>query len=157
VTRKYNALFSVSDDGARTWSAPRELPSALTGDRHALRYAADGRLVVAMRDKGPTSPTYGHYVAWVGRYEDIVERREGQYRIKLLHNALRTPEDLPGKGDADCGYSGVELLPDGTLVATAYVKYRPGPEKHSIICTRFRLEETDELVAAVSGRNKAEK
>ena len=43
----------------------------------------------------------------------------------------------------DCGYSGLQCLPDGTLVATTYVKYRPGPEKNSIVSVRFTLEETD--------------
>jgi hypothetical protein len=146
-TRHHNSLYSVSDDGARTWSAPEELPAALTGDRHVMKYAPDGRLVVAMRDMAKTSPTYGHYVAWVGRYDDIVGRREGEYRIKLLHNAARTTADGPGQGNADCGYSDIELLPDGTLVATTYVKHHPGPEKHSVVSTRFTLAETDGLLS----------
>jgi hypothetical protein len=152
-TRRHNSLYSVSDDDARTWTAPKELPAALTGDRHVMKYAPDGRLVVAMRDMAKTSPTFGHYVAWVGRYEDIVGRREGEYRIKLLDNAARTATDGPSQGrgalqeNADCGYSDVELLPDGTLVATTYVKYRPGPEKNSVVSTRFTLAETDALRA----------
>ena len=146
-TRRHNSLYSVSDDGARTWSEPKELPAALTGDRHAAKYAPDGRLVVAMRDMAKTSPTFGNYVAWVGRYDDIVAGREGEYRIKLLHNAARTTADGPGQGNADCGYSDIELLPDGTLVATTYVKYHPGPEKHSVVSTRFTLAETDGLLS----------
>jgi len=146
-TRRHNSLYSVSDDDARTWSAPRELPAALTGDRHAAKYAPDGRLVVAMRDMAKTSPTFGNYVAWVGRYDDILAGREGQYRIKLLSNASRTATDGPGQGNSDCGYSDIELLPDGTLVATTYIKYRPGPEKHSVVSTRFTLAETDDLLS----------
>ena len=150
-SRKYHSLYSVSDDSANTWSQPRELPAALTGDRHVLRYAPDGRLVVAMRDRGKTSATYGHYVAWVGRYEDIPKRREGQYRIKLFHNAARTGKDVPGKGNADCGYSDLEVLPDGTIVATTYIKYRPGREKNSVVNTRFKLSETDALWERLRG------
>ena len=41
------------------------------------------------------------------------------------------------------GYCGLECLPDGTLVATTYVKYRPGPKKHSIVSVRFKLGEID--------------
>jgi len=41
------------------------------------------------------------------------------------------------------GYCGLECLPDGTLVATAYVKCRPGRRKHSIVSVRFKLEEID--------------
>lgn len=145
-SRKHQSLFSVSIDHAKTWSEPRELPAALTGDRHVIKAAPDGRLVVAFRDMAVSSGTYGHYVAWVGRFEDIIEGREGDYRIKLLHNAARTKEDLAGKGDSDCGYSDLELLPDGTFVATTYLKYAAGPEKHSVVNTRFTLAETDALL-----------
>ena len=86
-------------------------------------------------------------MAWVGRYEDIAEGREGQYRIKLLHNAARTDNDVPGKGNSDCGYSDLEVLPDGTIVATTYVKYQAGAEKNSVVNTRFMLSEIDALLA----------
>jgi hypothetical protein len=51
--------------------------------------------------------------------------------------------DFSNKGD--CGYAGVELLADGTIVATTYVKYAPGPEKNSVVSVRFTLSETDSL------------
>ena len=35
------------------------------------------------------------------------------------------------------------FLPDNTIAATTYIKYRPGKQKHSVIGTRFKLEETD--------------
>lgn len=145
-TRKDNSLYSVSTDDARNWSEPKELPAALTGDRHVIKRAPDGRLVVAFRDMAKTSNTYGHYVAWVGTFEDIENGREGQYRIKLLHNANRTASDSPGAGNTDCGYSDLELLDDGTITATTYIKYAAGPEKSSVVSTRFKLSETDALV-----------
>jgi hypothetical protein len=40
----------------------------------------------------------------------------------------------------------LELLPDGTLVATTYVKYRPGAEKHSVVSVRFKLADIDAKV-----------
>lgn len=131
------ALFMTSHDEGRTWSPTKPLPPGLFGDRHMPHYAADGRLVVAMRDTGPGSPTSTHFIAWVGRYEDIASGRDGQYRIKLLHSY---------KG-GDNGYPGLELLPDGTFVATTYIKYREGPEKNSVVSTRFTLAETDRLAA----------
>lgn len=133
------AQYITSDSEGREWSAAQSLPPGLWGDRHAARYAPDGRLVVCMRDTGGTygSPTSTHFVAWVGRYEDIVSGRDGQYRIKLLHSY---------KG-GDNGYPGLELLPDGTFVATTYIKYREGPEKNSVVSTRFQLGETDRLAA----------
>ncbi len=147
-SRQHHSLVSFSRDEAGSWSEPVELPAALTGDRHVAKYAPDGRLVVAFRDMAKTSPTYGHYVAWVGRFEDLLAGDGGDYRIKLLHNALRTESDEPGKGNTDCGYSDLELLPDGTIVATTYLKHAPGPEKHSVVNTRFQLEETDALLAS---------
>ena len=151
-TRKHHSLYSVSDDEARTWSEPKELPAALTGDRHVIKRAPDGRLVIAFRDMAATSPTYGHYVAWVGTFENILNREEGQYRIKLLHNAARTAEDKPGAGSTDCGYSDLELLKDGTIVATSYIKLNAGSEKHSVVGTRFKLAETDALLTSEKTR-----
>ena len=130
---EHAALYITSDDEGRTWSQAKPLPEGLHGDRHMPRYAADGRLVVCFRDTGKTSPTRNHFVAWVGRYEDIIAGRDGQYRVKLLHS----------HAGGDCGYPGLELLPDGTFVATTYIKYRPGPEKQSVVSTRFKLDEAD--------------
>lgn len=154
-TRKHHSLYSISTDDARTWSEPKELPASLTGDRHVIRRAPDGRLVVAFRDRAKSSETYGHYVAWVGTFEDIENGREGQYRIKLLHNANRTASDKPGRGNTDCGYSDLELLDDGTIIATTYVKYATGPEKSSVVSTRFQLSQTDALVDALVNQSDA--
>ncbi|MDF1754906.1 MAG: exo-alpha-sialidase [Verrucomicrobiales bacterium] len=145
-SRKHQSLYSISRDQAETWSAPRELPATLTGDRHVAKFSPDGRLVVAFRDIAHNSPTYGHYVAWVGEYTDIVEGKPGDYRVKLFHNMMRSEPDKPGTGNTDCGYSDLEVLPDGTFIATTYLKYQKGPEKHSVMNTRFQLEETDKLV-----------
>jgi hypothetical protein len=134
-SRQAGSLFMISNDEGRTWSRPRAMPEALAGDRHMAAYAPDGRLVVCFRDMGNLSPTKNHFVAWVGWYDDIVAGRPGQYRLKLLHSY---------KG-SDCGYPGLEVLPDGTFVATTYVKYREGPEKNSVVSVRFALEETDRL------------
>lgn len=134
---KRAALMITSDDEGRTWSPTRELPPGLFGDRHVARYSADGRLVVVFRDTGGDygSPTSTHFVAWVGRYDDIVHGRDGQYRLKLLHSHR----------GGDNGYAGLELLPEGNFVATTYIKYRAGAEKNSVVSTRFTLAETDKL------------
>jgi hypothetical protein len=131
--RTVNARFIVSDDEGATWSAPKFLPGTLSGDRHQAKYAPDGRLVIVFRDMASGSPTRGHFVGWVGTYDDIVHQREGQYRLKLLHNYAGT----------DCGYPGLELLPDGTFVATTYIKYWPDKRKHSVVSTRFQLADLD--------------
>lgn len=130
------SLMMFSQDEAQTWSTPVDTPWGLTGDRHMGVYTDDGRWVIAFRDQAPHSPTRGHFVAWVGTYEDIRDRRPGQYRIKLLHSYA----------GGDCGYPGIHQLPDGTIVATTYIKYRPGPKKHSVMSTRFKLSETDAML-----------
>lgn len=142
--RTGRSLVMFSADEGQTWTAPRETSWSLTGDRHAGRYLADGRLVIAFRDQAPQSPTRHHFVAWVGTYEDIRQGREGQYRAKLLHS----------HAGGDCGYPGVELLPDGTIVATTYIKYQAGAAKHSVVSVRFRPADLD-AAARASGRGGA--
>ena len=134
-THKGRSLMMFSRDEGTSWSQPIETPWGLTGDRHMGVFSQDGRLVVAFRDVALKSPTAGHFVAWVGRYDDMHAGRPGQYRIKLLHS----------HAGRDCGYPGMELLPDGTIVATTYIKYRAGTAQHSVVSTRFKLEETDAL------------
>jgi hypothetical protein len=134
--RVRNSYIIFSDDEGQTWSEPRELPGALTGDRHTGKYAPDGRLFLSFRDTTHESPTKGDWVGWVGTYDDLVHGREGQYRVRLKDNH---------KG-ADCAYPGVEVLPDGTFVATTYGHWTEG-EAPYILCVRFTLGELDALVA----------
>ena len=52
---------------------------------------------------------------------------EGQYRIKLAHNyadetSQHRPEYYAG---ADTGYCGNIVLPDGTIITTAYGNFNP--------------------------------
>ena len=139
-THNGNSLMMFSRDEGKTWTAAEDTPWGLAGDRHEGVMLPDGRYVIAFRDQAIDSPTRYHYVAWVGTWDDIRNGRPGQYRIKLLHS----------NNGGDCGYSGVELLPDGDIVCTTYIKYRPGRDKSSVVSTRFRIEETD----AVWRRNR---
>jgi len=134
-THKGRSLIMFSRDEGEKWTEPQDTAWVLTGDRHMGLYSRDGRLVIAFRDVAPGSPTRGHFVAWVGSYEDVRTGREGQYRIKLLHSYA----------GFDCGYPGMELLPDATIVATTYIKYRDGADRHSVVSTRFTLAETDAM------------
>lgn len=136
--RARNSYVMFSNDEARTWSAPRELPGALTGDRHTGKYAPDGRLFISFRDTTHESPSKGDWVGWVGRYEDIVKNREGQYRVRLMDNFKND------RGwDADCAYPGVEILPGGRFVTTTYGHWIEG-EKPFVVSVRFTLAELDE-------------
>jgi hypothetical protein len=139
-THKGNSLMMFSRDEGQTWTTPIDTPWGLTGDRHTGVFTQDGRLVIAFRDQARGSSTKGHFVAWVGTYEDVRQGKPGQCRLKLLHSYA----------GGDCGYPGLDLLPDGTIVATTYIKYRPGTEKHSVVSTRFRMQEIDSLQRASS-------
>lgn len=135
--RRKNSHIMFSKDEGRTWSEPREMPAPLNGDRHTGKYGPDGRLFVSFRDRQPRgteSPWAGDWVGWVGTFEDLVEGKPGQYRVRLKDNH---------KG-ADCAYPGVEILPNGTFVAVTYGHWTPGKPPW-ILCVRFRLEELDRL------------
>ena len=131
--RKGHSLMMYSDNEGKTWSNLTETCWGLTGDRHIIKYTPDGRLIAVFRDMAPNSPTKGHFIAWVGTYNDLINKYSGQYRIKLLHSFA----------GADCGYPGLEILPDGTILAITYIKYKPGQKKHSIVAVKFNLEEID--------------
>lgn len=135
--RTRNSYVMFSRDEARTWTTPRELPGALTGDRHTAVYAPDGRLFISFRDTTLESPTQGDWVGWVGTFDDIVAGREGQYRVRLMDNRHRW----------DCAYPGVEILPDGTIVTTTYGHWDEGQPPY-IMSVRFTLDELDELAPA---------
>jgi len=132
--RKHNSFLITSEDEGKTWSKPKELPAALTGDRHTAAYAPDGRLLISFRDTTRKSPTKGDWVAWVGRYEDIIAGREGQYRVRIKKNHK----------SSDCAYPGVEILSDGTFVLTTYGHWTP-KEQPYILSVRVRLDELDQL------------
>ena len=132
--RRRNSYVIFSSDEGKTWTAPRELPASLTGDRHTGRYSKDGRLFISFRDRTHETPTFGDWVAWVGTYSDIVNGREGQYRVRLMDNHK----------SADCAYPPVEILPDDTLVTTTYGHWAKG-ESPYIVSVRLKLSELDAI------------
>ncbi len=133
-SRKLNSFVIFSDDEGATWSKPRQVPGSLTGDRHTAVYGPDGRLFISFRDKTLKSPTAGDWVAWVGKWDDIVAGTEGQYRVRLMDN----------KKGSDCAYPGVEILPDGTIVTTTYGHWSEGQSPY-IVSVRLTLQELDLL------------
>ena len=126
--RTGRSLMMFTRDEGRTWADAVDAPWGLTGDRHQGVQLADGRLCIAFRDMAPESPTAGHFVCWVGTYEELRSCVPGDsYRIKLLHS----------HAGWDCGYPGVHLMEDGTVLATTYVKYWDDDRLQSVVSKRF--------------------
>jgi hypothetical protein len=136
-SRKYNSYVIFSDDEGLSWTEPKELPAALTGDRHVAKYGPDGRLFISFRDTTHVSATKGDWVGWIGTYDDIVAGTEGQYRVRIMDN----------KKGQDCTYPGVEVLPDGTFVTTTYGHWTEGEEAY-VVSVRFTLQELDAKLTA---------
>jgi hypothetical protein len=128
--RKFLSFVTFTNDEGETWTTPREMTPELTGDRHVGIYTGKNRLFITFRDTYKPSPTYGDWVAWTGSYDDIVKRRPGRKRIRLMKNH---------KG-ADCAYPGLERLPDGTIVTTTYGHWTAGEEPY-IVSVRLRASE----------------
>jgi lysophospholipase L1-like esterase len=126
---KPSHIFFSNDEG-KTWSTPRPMHPALSGDRHTLKRLPDGRIVAVFRDMQEGSAWKGDFVAWVGDYEDLVAGRDGELRIRLLDNV----------DSWDSSYPGLELLPDGTLVATTYGHWDKGKSPY-IKSVRFNVRE----------------
>ncbi len=137
--RRHNSHVIFSRDEGATWTAPKELPLALTGDRHTGKYAADGRLFISFRcissvQSRADRPFEGDWVAWVGSWEDLVSGNPGQYMVRLKDN----------QKSYDTSYPGVELLPDGTIVTTTYGHWA-SDEEPWILSVRLKLAELDQL------------
>lgn len=128
--RLSNSMVAFSDDAGLTWTDPRELPGSLTGHRHESVNLTDGRTMIFMRDYSPLhpgNPSHGDWVAWVGTFDDLENGNEGEYRIRLRRNYGNSTNNNIG----DCGYSGVELLPDGKVLAITYGHWDLAPgSKH---------------------------
>ncbi len=135
--RARNSQILFSKDEGKTWSEPRDLPAELTGDRHVGKYLKDGRLFIGFRDispKGIATSTDGDWVGWIGTFEDLEKGFSGQYRIRLKDNTSTW----------DCGYSGVEVLRDGTVVTTTYGHWDQG-QPPFILSVRFNPSKMPEL------------
>ncbi|XZE51660.1 sialidase family protein [Planctomycetaceae bacterium SH139] len=137
--RRKNSHIIFSRDEGQTWSEPRELPLALTGDRHVGKYAPDGRLFISFRCNSPVDARQqrqfeGDWVGWVGTWEDLISGADGQYSVRLKDNTKAY----------DTAYPGVEVLPDGTIVTTTYGHWDEGQPPY-ILSVRLQLSDLDKM------------
>ena len=168
-TKKYNSLLFFSRDEGNTWSAPVLAPSALNGERHKADYLPDGRLFIDFRsierdyDKVKKyAPGCGRnwfsegWVAWVGTYDDLKAGREGQYRLKLAHTYIEGQTQPQMNANADTGYCGNVVLPDGTLVCSTYGKFgetnSDGSLKTYVVSKRIKMSDVDRLYDIIKNR-----
>lgn len=168
-SKKMNSLISFSRDEGETWTAPKELPAALSGERMKADYLDDGRLFIVFRsiERGPKASMYAKtnqeltrgwmsegWVAWIGTYDDLRNGTEGQYRIKLAHTYLANQKEPSYSANADTGYCGTVVMPDGMVVTSTYGCFDPNKltadgskYRTSIVSKRLNIKDVDELVS----------
>ena len=129
-------MVIFSRDHGASWSAPRPLPEGLRGDRHIARYLPDGRILAVFRNVSPDTAGFGHFCGWVGRWEDLKNGTPGELQLKLLHHVLARP-NFTMLANFDCGYPGLEILSDGTVVAVTYLHRRIEDVGNSVVSMRI--------------------
>lgn len=170
-SKRMNSLISFSADEGKTWSEPKTVPAALNGERHKAEWTEDGRLFITFRsiERGPKAAENTPFklfntkkwvsegwVAWVGTYEDLKNGSEGQYRLKLAHIYQDGQKEQGYAANADTGYCGNVVLPDGTIMTSSYGKFfndaytADGKYKTCICAKRIHLKDTDALVAQMT-------
>jgi hypothetical protein len=130
-----NSHIIFSDDGGISWSYPRELPAALTGDRHIAKYINDNQILVSYRDRsidrifGGDNDYYGDWVAWVGSFDDLRYGYEGYKKIRIMDN----------KHPNDAAYTGIEILEDGSILGISYGHWTTN-EQPFIVAKKIHIE-----------------
>lgn len=121
----HNSTISFSTDEGVNWSKPREVPGSLNGERHKATYdPISDRLVISFREiildyncDGVIEEDdwmAGNWIAWVGTYEDLLDGKEGAYRILL------GKDYTPSRKSGDCGYAGNVAMSNGTFFLNSY-------------------------------------
>jgi hypothetical protein len=134
-------LLKRSNDGGLSWSELLDVPAnwmEIGRGSPTIHRLVDAkgvsRLFVYCRDENRT--TFLHAMSEdEGKTWSPMQPLQNGYLVKLLHS----------HAGGDHTYPGLELLPDGTFIATTYIKYREGPEMHSVVSVRFKLAETDAM------------
>lgn len=157
------SFVSFSTDEGVTWSEPQTMSQELTGERHKAEYdPATGKLVITMRNihhpevpngKDPDDDWKSRgWVAWIGDYEDLKRGADGKgdMLVKLANTYGKEGEEITEFCNADTGYAGLVVYPDGTFVTTGYGYFSPADDPdhggHSyIISKQFKVQDLASL------------
>lgn len=163
VNAKSNYSYvTFSTDEGKTWSEPQTMSQELTGERHKAEYdPVTGKLVINMRnitytevpDGKPSSSWVSRgWVAWIGDYEDLKRGADGKgdMLVKLANTYNSGVSEITEFCNADTGYAGLVVYPDGTFVTTGYGYFSPAndPEhggQSYIISKQFKVQDLASL------------
>lgn len=169
VNAKSNYSYvTFSTDEGETWSEPQTMSQELTGERHKAEYdPVTGKLVITMRnitytevpDGKPSSSWVSRgWVAWIGDYEDLKRGADGKgdMLVKLANTYNSGVSEITEFCNADTGYAGLVVYPDGTFVTTGYGYFSPADDpdhggQSYIISKQFKVQDLASL-AGVSLR-----
>lgn len=164
VNSKNNYSFvSFSTDEGETWSEPQTMSQELTGERHKAEYdPVTGKLVITMRSihhpqvpdgKQPDNDWESRgWVAWIGDYEDLKRGADGKgdMLVKLANTYSSGVSEITEFCNADTGYAGLVVYPDGTFVTTGYGYFSPANDpdhggQSYIISKQFKVQDLASL------------
>lgn len=148
-----NSIICYSYDEGETWSQPKELPCCLTGDRHKAEIdPVTGKVLISFRQLLQNGKKFKPnmlssvdwlsrgWVAWIGDFDDLMSYADDDTSNDTYGDLfIFLSRDYGGR--ADCGYSGVVCLDDGTVIMTSYGYFSVGALKPYIIQTKFKLED----------------
>ena len=75
------------------------------------------------------------WVALVADYNDLKNGGEGDYRLKAAHTYLDSQSETCVAANADTGYCGNVILPDGTAVICSYGIFSVEEKKDGVYST----------------------
>lgn len=163
VNAKSNYSYvTFSTDEGKTWSEPQTMSQELTGERHKAEYdPVTGKLVITMRnitytevpDGKPSSSWESRgWVAWIGDYEDLKRGADGKgdMLVKLANTYNSGVSEITEFCNADTGYAGLVVYPDGTFVTTGYGYFSPADDpdhggQSYIISKQFKVQDLASL------------
>lgn len=162
VNAKSNYSYvTFSTDEGKTWSEPQTMSQELTGERHKAEYdPVTGKLVITMRnitytevpDGKPSSWVSRGWVAWIGDYEDLKRGADGKgdMLVKLANTYNSGVSEITEFCNADTGYAGLVVYPDGTFVTTGYGYFSPADDpdhggQSYIISKQFKVQDLASL------------